>query len=156
MHRPTQVVFYSLVGVSIVQSKRTRICYFQHQFGEERPWRDSSKGKILYVDVGRSFRAVFLLLLHTEKASLYCHSHPTNRSYYSRKAGGFPPSMAVKKNKFMEEWNGKREITEKTFTVDFDGAPILVLYLMIIPYGIYTWTRSEFLSGGDRRYKEIV
>jgi hypothetical protein len=64
--------------------------------------------------------------------------------------------MAVKKNKFMEEWNGKREITEKTFTVDFDGAPILVLYLMIIPYGIYTWTRSEFLSGGDRRYKEIV
>ena len=64
--------------------------------------------------------------------------------------------MAVKKNKYLEEWNGKREITEKTFGVDFDGAPVLVFYLMVIPYGIYTWSRSEFLSNGDRRYKELV
>lgn len=40
-------------------------------------------------------------------------------------AGAFPASMTVKKNKYMEEWNGKREITEKTFGVDFGGAPIV-------------------------------
>lgn len=71
-------------------------------------------------------------------------------------AGGFPANMAVKKNKFVEEWNGQREITEKKFEVNFDSAPVLVFYLMVVPYGIYTWSRSEFLSRGDRRYKELV
>jgi len=71
-------------------------------------------------------------------------------------AGGFPANMAVQKNKFVEEWNGKREITERTFEVTFETAPILVFYLMVVPYGIYTWSRSEFLSRGDRRYKELV
>lgn len=71
-------------------------------------------------------------------------------------AGGFNPNMKVKKNKFMEEWNGKREITERSFSVDFDSAPTLIFYVFVIPYGVYTWSRSEFLSKGDRRYKELV
>jgi len=71
-------------------------------------------------------------------------------------AGGFPPDMAVKKNYVVEEWNGKREITEQTFEVNFDTAPTLIMYLMVVPFGIYSWSRSEFLSKGDRRYKELV
>jgi hypothetical protein len=32
-------------------------------------------------------------------------------------AGAYPADMACKKNKFIEEWNGQREITEKRFVV---------------------------------------
>lgn len=64
--------------------------------------------------------------------------------------------MAVKKNIYMEEWNGKREITEKTFAVNFEDVPVLVIFLMFVPYGIYTWTRSELINSGDRRYQELV
>jgi hypothetical protein len=71
-------------------------------------------------------------------------------------AGGFPADMAVKKNKFMEEWNGQREITDLSFQLNFDNAPLLIFYLMIVPYGIYTWCRSEFINGTDRRYKDVV
>ncbi|GAX27028.1 hypothetical protein FisN_9Lh344 [Fistulifera solaris] len=71
-------------------------------------------------------------------------------------AGGFPANMAVKKNKFMEEWNGKREITEKSFEVNFANIPTLVMTLLVVPYGIYTWSRSEFLNGSDDpRYKDL-
>jgi hypothetical protein len=71
-------------------------------------------------------------------------------------AGGFPADMAVKKNKFMEEWNGQREITDLSFQLNFENAPTLIFYLMIVPYGIYTWCRSEFINGTDRRYKDVV
>ena len=70
-------------------------------------------------------------------------------------AGGFPAEMGVKKNRFIEEWNGQREITEKTFTVGLAEAPTLIIYLMLVPYGIYTWCRSEFVNGTDRRYKDV-
>ena len=71
-------------------------------------------------------------------------------------AGGFPADMAVKKNKFMEEWNGQREITDQTFSIDFSEAPTLIVFVILVPYGIYTWCRSEFINGTDRRYKDIV
>jgi hypothetical protein len=67
---------------------------------------------------------------------------------------GFPARYGVKKNKFVEEWNGKREITEKTFAVEFSSVPTLVLYLMLFPFGVYTLSRSELKSRGDRRYKD--
>jgi hypothetical protein len=74
-------------------------------------------------------------------------------------AGAFPARMAVKKNPFVEEWNGKREITEKTFKVGFAEVPTLVFYLMVLPYGAYAWSRAEFLNrvkgGDDPRYKEL-
>jgi hypothetical protein len=72
-------------------------------------------------------------------------------------AGGpIPARYKVKKNKYVEEWNGKREITEKTFTVDETMAANLLLYVVVLPYGVYTLTRSEFQSKGDRRYKDCV
>ena len=69
---------------------------------------------------------------------------------------GFPARYAVKKNKFVEEWNGKREITEKSFQLDFNKVPTLVMYLMIVPFGIYSWSRAELKSRGDRRYKDMI
>lgn len=76
-------------------------------------------------------------------------------SYYSRNAGGFPARMAVQKNKFVEEWNGQREITEKTFKIDFADVPTFVMTILVFPYTVYTWTRSEFKNKGDRRYQNI-
>lgn len=64
--------------------------------------------------------------------------------------------MAVKKNKFMEEWNGQREITEKTFALEYGDVPTFLALLVIFPYGVYTWSRSEVLSKGDRRYQDLV
>jgi hypothetical protein len=64
--------------------------------------------------------------------------------------------MAVKKNKYIEEWNGKREITEKTFEIGTGNLLQLLIWLGLVPYGIYTWSRAELLNGNDRRYKDIV
>jgi hypothetical protein len=69
---------------------------------------------------------------------------------------GYPASYGVKKNKYVEEWNGKREITEKTFGIEFNSAPTLFFYLVVVPYGIYTWSRSELINSGDRRYQDIA
>jgi len=64
--------------------------------------------------------------------------------------------MAVKKNKYLEEWNGQREITEKTFGLEFSDVPAFLLTIIIFPYAIYTWTRSELKNKGDRRYAEVL
>ena len=72
-------------------------------------------------------------------------------------AGGpIPYSYKVKKNKYVEEWNGRREITEKSFTADVGKVASIFFYVVVLPYGIYTLTRSEFHSKGDRRYKDCV
>jgi hypothetical protein len=69
---------------------------------------------------------------------------------------GFPTNLAVKKNKFVEEWNGKREITEKSFGIDFKtGLPTFITYLVIVPLGIYTLPRQELMSKNDRRYNDV-
>lgn len=72
-------------------------------------------------------------------------------------AGGpIPARYKVKKNKYVEEWNGRREITEKSFEVDARMAANLLLYVVALPYGAYTLTRAEFHSKGDRRYKDCI
>jgi hypothetical protein len=71
-------------------------------------------------------------------------------------AGAYPAAMAVKKNKHVEEWNGLREITDKTFEFNFSDAPTFVICLMVIPFFLYTVTRNEYLDKGDRRYKDII
>ena len=77
------------------------------------------------------------------------------RIHRRRMAGGpIPASYKVKKNKFIEEWNGRREITEKSFTPRPAKMLSLFFYVFVLPYGVYTWTRSEFQSKGDRRYKD--
>jgi hypothetical protein len=79
------------------------------------------------------------------------------RAKFSRRtmAGGFPSKLKVKKNKFVEEWNGKREITEKTFTLDQEKLPAVLVTLVLIPWGIYTLVRAEMATTGDRHYKRV-
>ncbi|KAI2490653.1 hypothetical protein MHU86_23924 [Fragilaria crotonensis] len=70
-------------------------------------------------------------------------------------AGGFPSKLKVKKNKYVEEWNGKREITEKSFKMDQEKLPTVLVTLVFIPLGIYTLIRAEMATTGDRRYKNV-
>lgn len=70
-------------------------------------------------------------------------------------AGAYPAEMAVKKNKFIEEWNGQREITNLTFEMSVGDVGTLLTYVVLVPLGIYVWSRSELQNRGDRRYKEV-
>jgi hypothetical protein len=80
---------------------------------------------------------------------------PRVSNYRRQMAGGpIPPNFKVKKNKFVEEWNGRREITEKTFEAKPEIVLSILLYVVALPYGVYTLTRSEFQNKGDRRYKD--
>jgi len=67
--------------------------------------------------------------------------------------GAFTDKMHVRKNKYVEEWNGRREITEKAFEVNPNNLGILVVMCLAIPYGIYHITRKELMIKGDPRYK---
>ncbi|GMI04376.1 hypothetical protein TrRE_jg13259 [Triparma retinervis] len=57
-----------------------------------------------------------------------------------RNMGG---KMGVKKNFHVEEWNGKREITEKTFEFGPNNVPWLIGTCVAFPLFVYYWTRSE-------------
>ncbi|GMH54936.1 hypothetical protein TrVE_jg14341 [Triparma verrucosa] len=52
-------------------------------------------------------------------------------------------SMDVKKNKHVEEWNGKREITEKTFEFDSTSVPWLLGTMLAFPAFVWYWTADE-------------
>eukprot|EP00573_Skeletonema_grethae_P010893 CAMPEP_0201692582 /NCGR_PEP_ID=MMETSP0578-20130828/5435_1 /ASSEMBLY_ACC=CAM_ASM_000663 /TAXON_ID=267565 /ORGANISM="Skeletonema grethea, Strain CCMP 1804" /LENGTH=100 /DNA_ID=CAMNT_0048177985 /DNA_START=39 /DNA_END=341 /DNA_ORIENTATION=+ len=67
--------------------------------------------------------------------------------------GPFTDAMHVKKNKYVEEWNGRREITEKAFEVGPDNLPAILFCAFVFPFGIYTFTRRELIIKGDPRYK---
>eukprot|EP00527_Entomoneis_sp_CCMP2396_P007965 CAMPEP_0198151420 /NCGR_PEP_ID=MMETSP1443-20131203/55536_1 /TAXON_ID=186043 /ORGANISM="Entomoneis sp., Strain CCMP2396" /LENGTH=71 /DNA_ID=CAMNT_0043817069 /DNA_START=181 /DNA_END=396 /DNA_ORIENTATION=+ len=69
-------------------------------------------------------------------------------------AGGYPADMKVKKNIFYEEWNGQREITERTFELGFGDLPMLLMSVVIFPFLCYALPREE-LKKKDRRYKEV-
>ena len=68
--------------------------------------------------------------------------------------GPFTDAMHVKKNKDVEEWNGRREITEKAFEVNPNNLPSIIFCCLILPYGIYHITRKELIQKGDPRYKQ--
>lgn len=67
--------------------------------------------------------------------------------------GPYTDAMHVKKNKFVEEWNGRREITEQAFEVGPKNIVSILVCCLAIPYGIYTMTRNELMERGDPRYK---
>ena len=67
--------------------------------------------------------------------------------------GPFTDAMHVKKNKFVEEWNGRREITEQAFEVNPNNLFSIIFCVIIFPYGIYDMTRRELIAKGDPRYK---
>jgi len=72
-------------------------------------------------------------------------------------AGGpIPASYKVKKNKFVEEWNGRREITERSFNPRPAKMVSIFFYVVVLPLGVYALTRGEFQSKGDRRYKDCI
>jgi len=66
--------------------------------------------------------------------------------------GGFTDKMHVQKNKFVEEWNGRREITEQAFEINPGNLFQIIMMVMVIPYGIYDATRRELFKKGDRRH----
>lgn len=68
--------------------------------------------------------------------------------------GPFTDAMHVKKNKYVEEWNGRREITEKAFEVGPDNLPAIFLCVFVFPFTVYTFTRRELIIKGDPRYKK--
>ncbi len=69
--------------------------------------------------------------------------------------GPYPYNLGVKKNKFIEEWNGRREITEKAFNASAANVPWIITLCLIVPYGVYTVVRDELSKTGGRRYKEM-
>jgi len=69
--------------------------------------------------------------------------------------GPFPYGLNVKKNKYVEEWNGRREITEKAFQATADKVFTIVICCCVIPFGIYSLGRSELKKTGGRRYNDI-
>ncbi len=72
-------------------------------------------------------------------------------------AGGpYPANLGVKKNKFVEEWNGRREITEKSFRASGKTIPWIIGLTIIFPYGVYAITRDELEKTGGRRYRDMV
>ena len=76
-------------------------------------------------------------------------------------AGGlYPSKMSINKNKYIEEWNGLREITETNFVVDSKIIRQWLLWGLFIPYSFY-WIAKDDLENrykttGDVRYKEMI
>jgi hypothetical protein len=99
--------------------------------------------------VSLTVRAKFLPRSLSLTISLFFHRR-------NMAGGPIPASYKVKKNKYIEEWNGRREITEKSFTARPQKVLAIFFYIVVLPLGCYTLTRSEFLSKGDRRYKDMI
>jgi hypothetical protein len=71
-------------------------------------------------------------------------------------AGGpFPSNLGVKKNKYIEEWNGRREITEKAFNANGKTIPWIIFLGVVFPYSVYAITKDELQKTGGRRYKDM-
>ena len=51
--------------------------------------------------------------------------------------------MGVHKNKHVEEWNGKREMTEKTFELDKTTVPWLLATCVAFPVFVWKTTSAE-------------
>lgn len=70
--------------------------------------------------------------------------------------GPYPYNLGVKKNKFIEEWNGRREITEKSFNASGKTVPWIIALCLVVPYSVYSVSRDELSKTGGRRYKDMV
>ena len=69
--------------------------------------------------------------------------------------GAFPYNLGVKKNKFVEEWNGRREITEKAFEANGRTVAWIISLCVVAPYALYAISRDELQKAHPRRYKDI-
>ena len=76
---------------------------------------------------------------------------------YRRNMGGgpFPYRLGVTKNKFVEEWNGRREITEKAFEANGRTITWILTLCVAAPYALYLVARDELQTVHPRRYKNL-
>jgi len=56
---------------------------------------------------------------------------------------------------YVEEWNGRREITEKSFRVTGKTLPSILMLGVVFPFAVYAVCRSELEKTGGRRYKDM-
>lgn len=68
----------------------------------------------------------------------------------------YPSSMAVHKNRHIEEWNGAREVTEETFEFTWENAPTVFAVGIAFPYFVYWITRTELKQNGDRHFDDLL
>ena len=64
--------------------------------------------------------------------------------------------MGVKKNLAIEEWNGLREITDKTFEFNVDECRQIFIFAVLFPYFVYSVTRYEFIKSGERHVQDVI
>ena len=90
--------------------------------------------------------------------SFIIYYHDGIKIWDRRQMGGgpFPYNLNVRKNKFIEEWNGRREITEKSWTASGKNIPWVVFMTIVFPYGTYALFKSELEKTGGPRYKDMV
>jgi hypothetical protein len=86
-----------------------------------------------------------------------CVCSPCVRSDLIRRqmAGGFDHNMGVHKNKYIEEWTGRREITEQAFSVNSSNIISIILFTVVFPVGVYIGTKEELRYKGGRRYNFV-
>jgi hypothetical protein len=70
-------------------------------------------------------------------------------------AGGFDHNMGVQKNKYIEEWTGRREITEQAFSVNSSNIFSIILFAVVFPVGVFIGTKEELRHKGGRRYNSV-
>lgn len=69
--------------------------------------------------------------------------------------GGFDHKMGVHKNKYIEEWTGRREITEQEFTVNSSNIFSIIMFVIVFPVGVFFGTKAELRQKGGRRYNYV-
>lgn len=75
---------------------------------------------------------------------------------FNRKFAGGPWShkMDVKKNKFVEEWNGRREMTEHSFELSRKNVPTLILTCLILPGLVWKCVSQELHATGGPKFQD--
>jgi hypothetical protein len=68
----------------------------------------------------------------------------------------YPGDMAVHKNKYIEEWNGAREVTEEKFQFTWENAPTVFLSGFGFPFLVYWVTRSDLKQNGDYHFDDLL
>jgi len=81
-------------------------------------------------------------------------------SYISKRSiGSSSPRLGggsfFQKNKFIEEWNGTREITEKTWTIDGSNAVSLIVSLIVFPTFCYSLMKSELAEKYRKEGRDV-
>ena len=84
------------------------------------------------------------------KTPLYLSNRSVSNSQARRGSGSF-----FQKNKFIEEWNGTREITEKTWTIDGSNVVSLVVSVVVFPTICYTLMKSELADKYKKEGRDV-